>query len=91
MNPSNSFEQKLLIVKDKISASKTNSVIRNRIKRIDLKKTREGLLKDKTFLIKDNIAIKDEPLTCASSILESYISTSLLFKTEKFLGSRPIE
>ena len=74
MNPSNSLEQKLLIVKDKISASKTNSVIRNRIKRIDLKKTREGLLKDKTFLIKDNIAIKDEPLTCASSILESYIS-----------------
>ena len=38
MNPSNSLEQKLLIVKDKISASKTNSVIRNRIKRIDLKK-----------------------------------------------------
>ena len=74
MNPSNSLEQKLLIIKDKISASKTNSVIRNRIKRIDLKKTREGLLKDKTFLIKDNIAIKDEPLTCASSILESYIS-----------------
>ena len=74
MNPSNSLEQKLLIVKDKISASKTNSVVRNRIKRIDLKKTREGLLKDKTFLIKDNIAIKDEPLTCASSILESYIS-----------------
>ena len=70
MNPSNSLEQKLLIVKDKISASKTNSVIRNRIKRIDFKKTREGLLKDKTFLIKDNIAIKDEPLTCASSILE---------------------
>ena len=48
MNPSNSLEQKLLISKDKISASKTNSVIRNRIKRIDLKKTREGLLKDKT-------------------------------------------
>ena len=74
MNPSNSLGQKLLIVKDKISASKTNSVIRNRIKRIDLKKTRKGLLKDKTFLIKDNIAIKDEPLTCASNILESYIS-----------------
>ena len=74
MNPSNSLEQKLLIIKDKISASKTKTVIRNPIKRIDLKKTREGLLKDKTFLIKDNIAIKDEPLTCASSILESYIS-----------------
>ncbi|GIR19052.1 MAG: hypothetical protein CM15mP33_05740 [Candidatus Neomarinimicrobiota bacterium] len=38
MNPSNSLEQKLLIVKEKISVSKTNSVVRNRIKSIDLKK-----------------------------------------------------
>ncbi len=74
MNPSNSLEQKLSIIRDKISASKTNSVIRNRISRIDIDKNREGLLKNKTFLIKDNIAIKDEPLTCASRILESYIS-----------------
>ena len=43
MNPSNSLEQKLLIAKDKISASKTNSVIRSCINRIDLNKNREGL------------------------------------------------
>ena len=69
MNPSNSLEQKLFSIKDKISVSKTNSIIRNRIESIDLNKSRKGLLKDKTFLIKDNIAIKDELLTCASNIL----------------------
>ena len=74
MNPSNSLEQKLLGVKEKISVSKTNSVVRNRIKSIDLKKPRTGLLKNKTFLIKDNIAIKDEYLTCASNILQNYKS-----------------
>tara|TARA_Y100000739_G_scaffold50095_1_gene39481 strand:- start:143 stop:1504 length:1362 start_codon:yes stop_codon:yes gene_type:complete len=74
MNPSNSLEQKLFSIKDKISVSKTNSIIRNRIESIDLNKSRKGLLKDKTFLIKDNIAIKDEYLTCASNILESYKS-----------------
>ena len=74
MNPSNSLEQKLFSIKDKISVSKTNSIIRNRIESIDLNKSRKGLLKDKTFLIKDNIAIKDEFLTCASNILESYKS-----------------
>ena len=74
MSPSNSLEQKLLTIKEKISDSKTNSVIRNRISKIDLNKSRQGLLKDKTFLIKDNIAIKDELLTCASNILESYKS-----------------
>ena len=74
MNPSNSLEQKLLDVKEKISVSKTNSVVRNRIKSIDLKKPRTGLLKNKTFLIKDNIAIKDEYLTCASNILQNYKS-----------------
>ena len=74
MSPSNSLEQKLLSIKKKISDSKTNSVIRNRISKIDLNKSRQGLLKDKTFLIKDNIAIKDELLTCASNILESYKS-----------------
>ena len=40
MNPSNSLEHKLLGVKEKISVSKTNSVVRNRIKSIDLKKSR---------------------------------------------------
>ena len=74
MNPSNSLEQKLLGVKEKISVSKTNSVVRNRIESIDLKKPRTGLLKNKTFLIKDNIAIKDEYLTCASNILQNYKS-----------------
>ena len=74
MNPSNSLEQKLLDVKEKISVSKTNSVVRNRIKSIDLKKPRTGLLKNKTFLIKDNIAIKDEYVTCASNILQNYKS-----------------
>ena len=74
MNPSNSLEQKLLDVKEKISVSKTNSIVRNRIKSIDLKKPRTGLLKNKTFLIKDNIAIKDEYLTCASNILQNYKS-----------------
>ena len=74
MNPSNSLEQKLFNIKDKISVSKTNSIVRDRIKNIDLNKSRKGLLKDKTFLIKDNIAIKNEYLTCASNILESYKS-----------------
>ena len=74
MNPSNSLKQKLLGVEEKISVSKTNSVIRNRIKSIDLKKPRTGLLKNRTFLIKDNIAIKDEYLTCASNILQNYKS-----------------
>ena len=74
MNPSNSLKQKLLGVEEKISVSKTNSVVRNRIKSIDLKKPRTGLLKNKTFLIKDNIAIKDEYLTCASNILQNYKS-----------------
>ena len=74
MSPSNSLEQKLLTIKEKISDSKTNSVIRNRINKIDLNRPRKGLLKDKTFLIKDNIAIKNELLTCASNILKSYKS-----------------
>ena len=74
MNSSNFLEQKLLIEKESISKSKTNSVIRNRIEKIDLNKSRKGLLKNKTFLVKDNIAIKDEFLSCASNILKSYRS-----------------
>ena len=58
MNPSNSLEQKLLIEKENISKSKTNSVIRSRFEKIDLNKKRNGILENKTFLIKDNIAIK---------------------------------
>ena len=74
MNPSNSLEQKLLIEKENISNSKTNSVIRSRFEKIDLNKKRNGILKNKTFLIKDNIAIKGELLTCSSNILKSYKS-----------------
>ncbi len=74
MNPSNSLEQKLLIEKENISNSKTNSVIRSRFEKIDLNKKRNGILENKTFLIKDNIAIKGEPLTCSSNILKSYKS-----------------
>ena len=74
MNPSNSLEQKLLIEKENISNSKTNSVIRSRFEKIDLSKKRNGILENKTFLIKDNIAIKGEPLTCSSNILKSYKS-----------------
>ncbi len=74
MNPSNSLKQKLLTEKENISKSRTNSVIRDRFEKIDLNKKRNGVLKNKTFLIKDNIAIKGEPLTCASNILQSYIS-----------------
>ena len=74
MNPSNFLKQKLLTEKENISKSRTNSVIRNRIEKIDINKKRNGILKNKTFLVKDNIAIKGEPLTCASNILQSYIS-----------------
>ena len=52
MNPSNSLEQKLLIEKENISNSKTNSVIRSRFEKIDLNKKRNGILENKTFLIK---------------------------------------
>lgn len=74
MNPSNFLKQKLLTEKENISKSRTNSVIRNRFEKIDINKKRNGILKNKTFLIKDNIAIEGEPLTCSSNILQSYIS-----------------
>ena len=74
MDPSNSFSQKLLIQKEKISNSKTNAVIRTRFDKAVDEINKGGLLDDKTFLIKDNIAIKSEPLSCASKILKSYIS-----------------
>ena len=74
MNPSNSFKQKLLIEKENISNSKTNSVIRTRFDKIFNETDKNGILENKSFLIKDNIAIKNEPLSCASNILKSYIS-----------------
>ena len=74
MDSSTSFSQKLSIQKEKISNSKTNAVIRTRFDKAVDEINKGGLLDGKTFLIKDNIAIKSEPLTCASKILKSYIS-----------------
>ena len=74
MSLSNSFKQKILVEKEKISNSKTNAVVRSWFDKIDINKNRSGLLENKTFLVKDNIAIKNEPLTCASNILKSYVS-----------------
>ena len=74
MNPSTSFRQKLLIEKEKISKSKTNSVIRTRFDKAVDEADKIGLLSNKSFLVKDNIAIKNQPLSCASNILKSYVS-----------------
>ena len=74
MDSSTSFSQKLSIQKEKISNSKTNAVIRTRFDKAVDEINKGGLLDGKTFLIKDNIAIKSEPLSCASKILKSYIS-----------------
>ena len=74
MDSSTSFSQKLSIQKEKISNSKTNAVIRTRFDKAVDEIKKGGLLDGKTFLIKDNIAIKSEPLSCASKILKSYIS-----------------
>ena len=74
MDSSTSFSQKLSIEKEKISNSKTNAVIRTRFDKAVDEINKGGLLDGKTFLIKDNIAIKNEPLSCASNILKSYIS-----------------
>lgn len=74
MDSSTSFSQKLSIQKEKISNSKTNAVIRTRFEKAVDEINKGGLLDGKTFLIKDNIAIKNEPLSCASNILKSYIS-----------------
>ncbi len=74
MNPSTSFRQKLLIEKEKISKSRTNSVIRTRFDKAVDEADKIGLLSNKSFLVKDNIAIKNQPLSCASNILKSYVS-----------------
>ena len=74
MDSYTSFSQKLSIQKEKISNSKTNAVIRTRFDKAVDEINKGGLLNGKTFLIKDNIAIKSEPLSCASKILKSYIS-----------------
>jgi len=75
MVPSDSLKEKLSSEKKKISASKTNSVVRTRFDKLSSQKfSSTGSLYGKSFLIKDNIAIKGEELTCASNLLNSYKS-----------------
>ena len=74
MNLSSSLKDKLLSEKDKVLNSKSNSVIRTRFSSVKNDKIGNGILSNKSFLIKDNIAIKNEELTCCSKILKGYIS-----------------
>ena len=74
MNLSSSLKDKLLSEKDKVLNSKSNSVIRTRFSKVKNDKIGNGILSNKSFLIKDNIAIKNEELTCCSNILKGYIS-----------------
>ncbi len=75
MSSSNSLKEKLSSEKRKIAASKTNSVIRTRFDKLSSQKfPSTGSLHGKSVLIKENIAIKDEELTCASNLLQSYKS-----------------
>jgi aspartyl-tRNA(Asn)/glutamyl-tRNA(Gln) amidotransferase subunit A len=75
MSPSNALKQKLVSQQEKIANSKTNAIIRTRFDKVSSKITNNGnVLSGKTILVKDNIAIKGEPLTCASNLLQSYKS-----------------
>jgi len=75
MSSSNALKDKLVLQQDKIAKSRTNSVIRTRFEKlISDGSNNSSALSEKTILVKDNIAIKGEPLTCASNMLESYIS-----------------
>ena len=75
MSSSNALKQKLVSQQDKIASSKTNAVVRTRFDKVLSKiSDNSNVLSGKTILVKDNIAIKGEPLTCASSLLESYFS-----------------
>ena len=75
MSSSNALKDKLVLQQDKIAKSRTNSVIRTRFEKlISDGSNNSSTLSEKTILVKDNIAIKGEPLTCASNMLESYIS-----------------
>lgn len=52
-----------------------NCVVRSRSRQsIESEKRGEGILSGKTLLLKDNISIKGEPLTCASHVLEGYVA-----------------
>ena len=75
MSSSNSLKKKFSSEKQKIADSKTNSVIRTRFDKVLSQKfSSNDPLYGKSILIKDNIAIKDEELTCASNLLQSYKS-----------------
>jgi aspartyl-tRNA(Asn)/glutamyl-tRNA(Gln) amidotransferase subunit A len=75
MSPSNALKKKLVSQQEKIANSKTNAIIRTRFDKVSSKITNNSnVLSGKTILVKDNIAIKGEPLTCASNLLQSYKS-----------------
>ena len=75
MSSSNALKQKLVSQQDKIASSKTNAIVRTRFDKASAKiSDNSNVLSGKTILVKDNIAIKGEPLTCASNLLESYCS-----------------
>ena len=75
MSSSNALKQKLVSQQDKIASSKTNAIVRTRFDKVSSKiSDNSNVLSGKTILVKDNIAIKGEPLTCASNFLESYCS-----------------
>ena len=85
---SNSYNQKLKNYKDKIDSSSTNSVVRTRFDSV--KENPDRLLSEKFFLIKDNIAILGEELTCSSEILNGYVSpysATVISKIEENGGS----
>ena len=75
MSSSNALKQKLVSQQDKIASSKTNAIVRTRFDKVSSKiSDNSNVLSGKTILVKDNIAIKGEPLSCASNLLESYCS-----------------
>ena len=75
MLSSNALKQKLVSQQEKIANSKTNAIIRTRFDKVSSKISgRKDILAGKTILVKDNIAIKGEFLTCASNLLKSYKS-----------------
>tara|TARA_X000000368_G_scaffold163809_1_gene129127 strand:- start:547 stop:1905 length:1359 start_codon:yes stop_codon:yes gene_type:complete len=75
MSPSNALKQKLVSQQEKIANSKTNAIVRTRFDKVSSKISgRKDILAGKTILVKDNIAIKGEFLTCASNLLKSYKS-----------------
>ena len=75
MSPSNALKQKLVSQQGRIANSKTNAIIRTRFDKVSSEISDSNkILAGKTILVKDNIAIKGEYLTCASNLLEFYKS-----------------